>query len=429
MLFASLSLLLLWGCNGGEGDDGPENGGDLPELFVSQARLQGGARVAWVYIEPEACSIEDDCAEASGWRRVVQFSTEIQNRGDGAVVLGPPAEDNELVTVDPCRGRPAVNVAPQQSLIDSAGEVVRSTRARPFCWADSVRLDDVDGSESPLHPISHQTCSQNQGISPGWASIQASNADCQLLDVTDLPEGEYTLRLTLDPDGRIQQKSRDGETAEATVWILPIDEHEVCIGEDDCHVPVIGACEGVSCPGGEEPVSFCEGDVAVTVEGPGICHPVEGTCVGAREETDCAALGQVCLDGRCSDGCEEIGCEHPDDYCDGNVAVAHEGPLCDLDAEECLEPEIVYVDCEEELMVCEDGACVDLCAEVDCSGVRTYCEGADLVIEGPGDCDWLTGECVGGEIEVIECDEGETCEDGECVPVEDDDDGDEDDED
>ena len=40
----------------------------------------------------------------------------------------------------------------------------------------------------------------NQGLQSGWADLYFSSLDCQWIDITGIPDGTYTLRLTGNPD-------------------------------------------------------------------------------------------------------------------------------------------------------------------------------------------------------------------------------------
>jgi len=53
----------------------------------------------------------------------------------------------------------------------------------PYCGDAPPPFINTDGS---------------QGISPGWADVYAGDYPCQWLDITDVPDGTYTLRIGVD---------------------------------------------------------------------------------------------------------------------------------------------------------------------------------------------------------------------------------------
>jgi hypothetical protein len=417
-LVAAAVILAGAACDdGGDGPDGP-GGGGLPDLVVSESRLQASTRTDWIYVTPEACSIEGACVSGSGWRRVVRFTTEIQNRGDGALSLGAPGEGNGNFAWDGCRDRHRITVAPTYRLLDAGGETLRESRAEVSCWADTVRLNDVDGPSNPEFPTSHQTCTTNQGISPGWAFIQSPDEDCQLIDVTDLPAGTYRLEVTVDAEDRLEKKGDGNGTATVTFELGPSDEHPVCVDADDCHVPEPGSCEGITCPFRDEEAT-CDGDVSVVTEAPGTCHPRDGVCIETRIETDCAANGNVCRDGVCVDLCEGVSCEAPEPACEGDVAVAYVAATCDPATGTCGEPERLDWDCASADHVCEDAECVDLCDGVTCTSPDAECVSPRTARSyGESACDWRTGVCTDPEVTAIACNVDErVCHEGACIDL------------
>ena len=71
---------------------------------------------------------------------------------------------------------------------------------------------DSDPWDNPAPgPVYH--CG-NQGISVGWADTYPSALDCQWVDVTDLPSGSYTLRLTVDPTDQFPESDEANDSTE-----------------------------------------------------------------------------------------------------------------------------------------------------------------------------------------------------------------------
>ena len=53
--------------------------------------------------------------------------------------------------------------------------------------------------------FSHDYDCQDQGITAGWADEYAKQLDGQWVDVTGVPEGDYTLVVTVNQDGKIPE--------------------------------------------------------------------------------------------------------------------------------------------------------------------------------------------------------------------------------
>jgi hypothetical protein len=54
-------------------------------------------------------------------------------------------------------------------------------------------------------PRYHCNDGDTQGIQRGWSDLYPVFLPCQWIDITGVPDGEYTLTIELDPDGRIEE--------------------------------------------------------------------------------------------------------------------------------------------------------------------------------------------------------------------------------
>jgi hypothetical protein len=72
----------------------------------------------------------------------------------------------------------------------------------------------VSGSQtSPRY-----TCT-NQGISAGWADTYVSTLDCQWVDVTNVPAGNYFLEITVNPDQILLESNYSNNTSTIPVTL------------------------------------------------------------------------------------------------------------------------------------------------------------------------------------------------------------------
>jgi hypothetical protein len=56
-------------------------------------------------------------------------------------------------------------------------------------------------------------------ISPGWADIYTSDLPCQWLDVTNVPDGAYSLRVAVDTRDIVDQDDRLPDFADVKLSI------------------------------------------------------------------------------------------------------------------------------------------------------------------------------------------------------------------
>ena len=83
---------------------------------------------------------------------------------------------------------------------DQSGQTVPGITGlkQAFCWLDSQR---VQGSAP-----AHYNCS-NQGITAGWSDVYGRTLDCQWIDITGLPAGNYQMRASVNDTHTIVTES------------------------------------------------------------------------------------------------------------------------------------------------------------------------------------------------------------------------------
>jgi hypothetical protein len=89
--------------------------------------------------------------------------------------------------------------------------VVATGRKQAFCLEDTDQID-------PSKPGQGFTCSY-QGISAGWADTYGTYLPCQWIDITDVAPGDYTLRLSINPERILLESSYDDNVFETPVRI------------------------------------------------------------------------------------------------------------------------------------------------------------------------------------------------------------------
>jgi hypothetical protein len=195
-----------------------------PVVQVGGADLRVDAEAAAdsVYIRTEtfasdSCAVYEGCVSGTGPRRLLKFDGVIQNLGDQDFVLGNPDEFPDRFTYSACHGHYHLNEAMAYELLDpitrlpvyvGAQRVVGHKQG--FCMLD-MRL--VAGNLEPYY-----TCSY-QGLTSGWADVYSSSLDCQWVDVTGVPSGEYLLRITVNPGGSLPEADLTNNSAEISVQL------------------------------------------------------------------------------------------------------------------------------------------------------------------------------------------------------------------
>lgn len=106
--------------------------------------------------------------------------------------------------------------APGSSLFSAPKLSQKST----FCIRDTEPVD-------LMHPGANKSASfvvcgrERQGISAGWADAYYYTYVDQNFDVTDLPVGEYVLKIIINPLDRFKEITKDNNVGEVTLFIDP----------------------------------------------------------------------------------------------------------------------------------------------------------------------------------------------------------------
>lgn len=84
--------------------------------------------------------------------------------------------------------------------VSAPGASLRTSAKTTFCIIDTTRMKFKNGPRQPVY----RTCGASvQGMSVGWGDTYGYTLAGQAIDVTGLPDGDYTLTIEIDPKGRI----------------------------------------------------------------------------------------------------------------------------------------------------------------------------------------------------------------------------------
>ncbi len=190
----------------------------LPDLVpeVSDVRVEFGGTVA-------AGDVAEGCAGATTGRDLVRLSLTTRNIGPGAETLGDPmcpacethpgaVCGNPDFICSPAGGHNHVHYQNflRYEIVDPSGVVAAVGGKRSFCLAESMCLNEG---------AFHHGCG-NQGLDPGCSDTYSYYLGCQYVDVTDVPDGTYSLRVTVDPLQQIDEASEDNNVIEEPVLIM-----------------------------------------------------------------------------------------------------------------------------------------------------------------------------------------------------------------
>lgn len=94
------------------------------------------------------------------------------------------------------------------------GDTVAKTDKVSFCVTDEFALEPTY-YQGTAYEKRYRSCkSKTFGLTPGWAEDYDYSVYGQWIDVTELPDGMYYLRITVDPDEIFQEETRSNNV----VW-------------------------------------------------------------------------------------------------------------------------------------------------------------------------------------------------------------------
>ncbi len=208
------------------------------------------ASVAYPYTSsedftPDSCAVDEGCTTA-GRRRLLRFDTLTNNIGPDDLILGSPV-GNPLFEFHHCHGHYHFHDYLTASLLTTTGVLIASIK-QSFCLLDSTRHD------SNASPARIYNC-ENQGLQAGWGDIYRSTLDCQYVDVTDVPPGDYVLALHVNPAQILLESDYSNNVSTTTVTIselAPLPPNDLCASATEIGivgVPLTGSTESAGSDG------------------------------------------------------------------------------------------------------------------------------------------------------------------------------------
>jgi len=189
-------------------------GDAMPDLVVDQNRLLNEILFDTLDVGEASCAYQEQCVSGPGVRKLLRFSVEAKNQGMATLTVPPPSERPDLFQFSPCHGHYHFSGFAAYQLLDKEGNVLVTGRKQAYCMEDTQQIRF--GPEVACDK--KYTCDE-QGIQAGWSDLYGNTLDCQWLDITDVPAGDYFLEVVLNPGRTFEEISFDNNTAKVPVQI------------------------------------------------------------------------------------------------------------------------------------------------------------------------------------------------------------------
>ena len=170
----------------------------LPDLVLDTAYLVETAVQDFVEVD-DSCLLAQRCVTGIGTRRVVRFGTRTGNAGTADLIVGKPDADNPLWKWDECSENYQLEgYARYDLLAEPSGEEVLRGAKNGFCMRDS------EGYDLPAEACKQYDC-ENQGITLGCSDNYVAGLACQWVDITDIDNGTYRIRVEINADQHMEE--------------------------------------------------------------------------------------------------------------------------------------------------------------------------------------------------------------------------------
>ncbi|XXF80792.1 lysyl oxidase family protein [Myxococcaceae bacterium GXIMD 01537] len=183
-----------------------------PDLTVDGDVIARTVSVDQRNFAPTACEVTERCVGAPGDRKLLRFSAAIANLGTGRVRIPPFEERPDLYEYDACHRHEHLIGFASYELIDSKNAVVSVGRKQGFYLTD---ITPLCGDAGPAYVAEDNA----QTISPGWADVYTADYACQWLDITDVADGEYTLRVGVNANNLVEEQNGHPNSVDVRIKI------------------------------------------------------------------------------------------------------------------------------------------------------------------------------------------------------------------
>ncbi|KAE8294168.1 Protein-lysine 6-oxidase [Larimichthys crocea] len=177
----------------------------LPDLVPDPYYIQAASYIQRVQMYALRCAAEENCLSRSAYhpsvrdldyRVLLRFPQRVKNQGTADFLPVKPRHEWEWHSCH--QHYHSMEAFSNYDLLDvTTGQKVAEGHKASFCLEDT--------SCDPGTRRRFACTVHTQGLSPGCYDTYHANIDCQWIDITDVPPGNYILKVTVNPSQLVQE--------------------------------------------------------------------------------------------------------------------------------------------------------------------------------------------------------------------------------
>ncbi len=164
----------------------------LPDLVINKRLLKTSVVTERHAFNTESCDYQEGCITSAGTRKLLRLDVGIANKGTDDLVVGNPDGQPGLFVYSPCHDHYHMKTMIRYRLLNLNYSAVIRARKQAFCLRDNYPFTSWAGESQGYN------C-DFQGITAGWQDVYDKSLDCQYVDITGVPGGNYYLEVTVNP--------------------------------------------------------------------------------------------------------------------------------------------------------------------------------------------------------------------------------------
>jgi len=193
-------------------------GAPCPDLIVDRDDLLASIEIDTRTFQPNDCALFEGCIAQPGTRRLLRFDTGTANVGNADIQVGNPTQ-NACFSFSQCHQHYHFKGVGQYTLYQADGTTVAAVGHKEgFCLEDVEPIPWLN--PQPPQPSQAYDCN-DQGLHAGYEDIYPNDIDCQWIDITGLPAGQYVLSVHVNEQEYLPESNYDNNEAHVPVTIPP----------------------------------------------------------------------------------------------------------------------------------------------------------------------------------------------------------------